>query len=92
MVLAFLISWLIQDTSVKQLDDEFSILSLTQKTFRLVIEDKRQLCLIPITLFSGIGHGFFSETFPFSFITCGFGPEWIGAIFMATGARLAFIF
>lgn len=92
MVVAFCISWLVQDTAVKPLDEEFSILSLAQKTFRLVIEDKRQLFLVPITFFAGIGHGFFSETFTFSFITCGFGPAWIGAVLIATGARLAFIF
>ena len=85
MVLAFLLCWLIADTSVKPLDEEFSFLSLAQKTIRLIIEDKRQLFLVPITVFTGNSLSFVADTFTFSFITCGFGPEWIGAIMIAFG-------
>ena len=90
MVLAFSISWLIKDTSVKPLDEHFSILSLAQKTFRLIIEDKRQLFLIPLTFFTGNSLSFITDTFNFSFITCGFGPEWIGVVMIAFGSRKAF--
>ena len=90
MVLAFSICWLIKDASVKPLDEQFSILSLAQKTFRLIIEDKRQLFLIPLTIFSGNSLSFIADTFNFSFVTCGFGPQWIGAVMIAFGSRKAF--
>ena len=90
MVLAFFICWLIKDSSVKPLDENFSIPSLAQKTFRLIIEDKRQLFLIPLTISTGNTLSFITNTYTFSFITCGFGPEWIGAIMIAFGSRKAY--
>ena len=84
-MLAFFICWLIKDSSVKPLDENFSILSLAQKTFRLIIEDKRQLFLIPLTISTGNTLSFITNTFNFSFITCGFGPEWVGMVMMAFG-------
>ena len=53
MLVSFFLCWLIKDVPVKQLDNDFSYLSLAQKTIRFIGEDKRQLLLIPITLFSG---------------------------------------
>ena len=89
MVVAFSLSWFITDSPVKPLDEKFSFFSLAQKTFRLIFDNKRQLFLIPITVFTGNSLSFVADTFTFSFITCGFGPQWIGAVMIAFGSRLA---
>jgi len=85
MLISFLLCWMIKDAPVKQLDTDFSYFSLAQKTIRFVKDDRRQLLLIPITFFSGNSASYIAGTFTFSFITCGFGPEWIGLIMISFG-------
>ena len=76
-----------------------SVLNLAKNTVKFLIEDRRQSLLVFITMFVGkfeihklkkmsiLGFemAFLTETFSFAYITCTFGPEWVGLILIFFG-------
>ncbi|KAF6026923.1 UNC93A [Bugula neritina] len=59
-------------------------LTLLASTF-LHLRDRRQLLLIPITMFSGLEQAFFASDYMQAFVTCPLGSWWVGYVAICYG-------
>ncbi|XP_078503081.1 protein unc-93 homolog A-like [Lissotriton helveticus] len=65
-----------------------SFFSAFLSTFRQ-LGDKRQLLLIPITMFSGLEQGFIASDYTKSYVTCVLGLKFVGYVMICFGASNA---
>ncbi|XP_065349467.1 UNC93-like protein [Cloeon dipterum] len=59
----------------------FNLLLATMKRWK----DKRQLLLIPLTIFCGLEQGFFGADFTQSYVTCAYGVQNVGYVLITFG-------
>merc|ERR1711935_167680 len=70
---------------IKELEGKSSAWGLVTTTLKHTISDKRQMLLIPLTIYSGLEQSFIIDNFTSAYINCTFSTEWIGYVMIFYG-------